>query len=283
MSDSNARVLVTGADGRIGRATVQALLDQGYAVTALSQEWQGSTPADRQISVDATDAQAVTDALADADAVVHLAAIPHPSLSQPYPGYRLNTSATFNVLSAAGQAGVRRAVIASSINATGIPMNRRDVLPAYYPLDEELPADLDDWYSLSKASDELTAQMAASAWGMSVVAFRYPRVDTMANLRAALGGIEEDPSKSVREGWSYLDVRDAARANVAALEAPITGAVVISLAADDTLSRRPSMELLEEFAPGVQVRGEVEGNGSLVDTSRARELLGFTARYSVHD
>lgn len=283
MSDSNARVLVTGADGRIGRATVQALLDQGYAVTALSQEWQGSTPADRQISADATDAQAVTDALADADAVVHLAAIPHPSLSQPYPGYRLNTSATFNVLSAAGQAGVRRAVIASSINASGIPMNRRDVLPAYYPIDEELPADLDDWYSLSKASDELTAQMAASAWGMSVVAFRYPRVDTMANLRAALGGIEEDPSKSVREGWSYLDVRDAARANVAALEAPITGAVVISLAADDTLSRRPSMELLEEFAPGVQVRGEVEGNGSLVDTSRARELLGFTARYSVHD
>ena len=72
--------------------------------------------------------------------------------------YATNTTATWAVLSLAGEQGVRRAVLASSINAFGVPMNPHDVHPAYYPLDEDVPADVADAYSLSKQADEAAAR-----------------------------------------------------------------------------------------------------------------------------
>src|SRR5206468_7349833 len=104
----------------------------------------------------------------------HLAAIPSPELA-PWPEvFADNVTSTFNVLSAAGEAGVRRMMLASSINASGVPMNSHDVRPAYYPFDEDLPTDIDDPYSLSKAVDEQTARMVARHWGADVVAVRFP-------------------------------------------------------------------------------------------------------------
>jgi len=155
-------VLVTGADGKIGRAVVDDLLARGIAVTALSLGWSRPSPADRVITGDATDEADIAGALADVDGVVHMAAIAHRDLAPPYEVFRTNTDATFNVLAQAGERGIRRAVIASSINAFGVPMHRERLLPAYFPIDEDIPYALDDWYSLSKRCDELTAEMAAS-------------------------------------------------------------------------------------------------------------------------
>lgn len=278
------RVLVTGADGKIGRPVVDALTDAGVHVTALSPSWARAPRADRVVTGDATVEADVATALADVDAVVHLAAIAHRDLGRPYDVYRTNTGATFNVLVQAAERGVRRAVIASSINATGIPMSHHDVLPAYYPIDEDLPGQVDDWYSLSKRSDELTASMVASHWGTTVVSLRFPHVDTWHELRrhaerAArhLGGAQQ-----VREGWSYLDLRDAIGVVLAALTAPVSGALVVGVAAADTLLDLDSAELLDSYAPEVPRRRAIAGRTSLVDTTRAGTALGFTARYSVH-
>lgn len=142
------RILVTGAEGRIGTATCAHLSALGASVTALSLPAEGEQvveqAADRVLHGDTRDDEVVQQALEGVELVVHLAAIPAPHLADWTTVFSTNVVSTFTVLAHAGERGVRRAVIASSINAYGGPFNSRDVLPAYYPLDERLPADLDD-------------------------------------------------------------------------------------------------------------------------------------------
>ena len=236
------RILVTGADGKIGRALVAELLRRGAAITALSPGWQHPCPADRTITGDA------------------------------------NTGATFTVLAQAGQRGISRAVVASSINASGIPMNRHGILPAYVPIDEALPSALDDWYSLSKQSDELTVRMAASRWGMDIVAIRYPGVlyaEEISAVAAAAG------AQNAREGWAFIELEDAVEATIRGLTAPLTGAHVVGIAADTTYMDRDTEDLLDEFLPTVPRRWPFPGRSGLVDTSRARDLLGFLPRHKL--
>ncbi|WP_348786448.1 NAD(P)-dependent oxidoreductase [Leifsonia sp. NPDC080035] len=276
------RVLVTGADGSIGRATTERLIGLGVAVTALSLDFAADSPADRVIVGDARDEATVAGALEGADAVVHLAAIPHPSLGTPAVVFGTNAVATFTVLAQAGQAGVQRAVIASSINAFGVPMNTNQVMPAYYPLDEEIPADIADGYSLSKQADEASARMAFRRWGISSVALRFPLIKDRDTLLRSAEDIANDPSSMAREGWAYLDLRDGVRAIELALTVPLSGAHVVGLSADDLLIDRPAAELLRAYAPSVPVRGVIGAHGPLVDTTRARDLLGFEPQHSIH-
>jgi nucleoside-diphosphate-sugar epimerase len=279
---TRGRVLVTGAGGEIGQATTNHLLGLGYRVTALSLSFPQPPDADRVIVGDATVVADVREALRDADAVVHLAAIPHRDLGTPYEVYRTNVTATFNVLSQAGQQGVRRAVIASSVNAFGVPMNPHDVMPAYFPIDEEIPTDIGDWYSLSKQSDELTARMAWRHWGIDVVAMRFPLVKTREVLVSAAAHSREHPERTVREGWAYLDVRDAVRVIEHGLTAELHGAHVVGVSAADTLLDEPTAELLARYAPGVPLRKRIAGREALIDASLAERLLGFVPRHSIH-
>jgi nucleoside-diphosphate-sugar epimerase len=277
------RVLVTGADGSIGRAAVAGLRAAGYDVTALSLRYDHASTADRALVGDARSSADVAAALDGVDAVLHLAAIPHPSLGTPEEVFDNNVTATFAVLSQAGQRGIGRVVIASSINAFGVPMNVHPVVPAYYPLDEEVPADITDAYSLSKSVDEQSARMAWRRWGTTVIALRFPLVKSRDQLERFRAAAEQDPASMAREGWAYLDLRDGVQAIIAALEAPVSGALVVGLAADDILIDRRTADLLREYAPAVPVRRRVSGRDGLVDTARARELLGFSPRHSIHD
>ncbi|WP_368498293.1 NAD-dependent epimerase/dehydratase family protein [Herbiconiux sp. A18JL235] len=277
------RVLVTGADGIIGRAVSERLLAQGYQVTALSLSYSGAHPADRVLEGDATSVDDVARALDGADALAHFAAIPHPSLGTPYDVFRVNTDSTFNVLSQAGERGMGRAVIASSINAIGYPNNPHNVLPPSFPLDESTVPDIADAYSLSKLVDERTAALAHRRWGVDVIALRFPLVKWPHVLDEVRAEISGDPGRMVREGWSYLTMADAARAVQCALESDARGAQVIALSARDTLLDTPTDELLRRWAPQVPVTRPLVGRQSLVDTSRARALLGFEAAESIHD
>jgi nucleoside-diphosphate-sugar epimerase len=261
------RVLVTGAAGVIGRSAVRHLAERGMTVTALPG--------------DATDESGVGAAVAGRDAVVHLAALAHPSLGTPRAVFANNVVATFTVLAQAASAGVRRVVLASSINASGIPMNPAGPLPAYFPLDEDLPVDIGDAYSLSKQVDEHSAAMAARAWGLTVVALRFPLVRSRAELRAFAATAAADPAGMLRTGWSYLTVDDAARAIEAALVAPLSGAHVVGLSAADTLLADPTQSLVDSHARGVPCRRTFTGREALVDTTRARTLLGFEPAESI--
>lgn len=301
---SGRRVLVTGASGTIGTAVCDRLADRGARVTALSlpdtsapaadasdghdghpgpsgHQATSRSPADRIVHGDTTDPTVVTDALAGADLVVHLAAIAHPGLAAAPRVYGTNVTATFNVLWQAGELGIRRAVTASSINASGIPFNTHRVLPAYYPIDERLPVDHDDPYSLSKYADEATARAAWRRWGIDIVALRFPHVTDAGSLRARSQQLSADPAVGVREGWSYLDVRDAARAVELALTADCTGAHPVLVAAADTLVGSPTDELLDRYAAGAARTRRFVGREVPVDLTAAHTLLGFRAEHTV--
>lgn len=278
-----SRILVTGADGEIGRAVSDHLVASGHQVTALSLAFSGDHPADRQITGDATSRADVEEAMRDADAVAHFAAIPHPSLGTPYDVFRVNTSATFNVLTRAAEAGVRRAVIASSINAIGYPNNPHDTFPPAFPLDAETPPDIADAYSLSKLADEATARYAHRRYGIDVVALRFPLVKWPHVLHEVADEVRADPARMAREGWAYLTMSDAVRAIERALRADVAGVVVVPLSARDTLLDVPTAELLRRYAPGARPPARISGREALVDLTTARTVLGFEPRESIHD
>jgi len=278
--DMVSRVLVTGAAGRIGRAVLDALAVWGVPATALVLEpVAGDLLADRVVVGDAGDPVAVRRALEDVDAVVHLAAITHPLRNTPYTVYGTNTMATLTVLEEAGRAGVRHVCLAGSYGVTGLPWTDQEAHPAYLPIDEATPTVVADPYGLSKQADELTAAMMARRHGMSIVTLRYPFIGDHERLadRAAL--YRSDPAAGAAELWTYLDVRDAAAAALAALRVDTREAQAVYLCAPDTLSDEPTADLLARFHPDVPVRVPVVGRVALIDTAAASMLFGFEAAF----
>lgn len=274
-------MLVTGATGRIGLITVEHLNELGALVTTLSNAEDPDLKADRVLVGDTRSEVDVADALADVEFVVHLAALAHPSAGTPYDVYSINVVSTFNVLAQAGARGIDRAVIASSINATGIPFNPHEIRPAYWPLDEKIPTDIGDPYSLSKQNDENTARMAWRRWGIDVVSFRFPHVNSAEMLLRQADGIAQDPVQGVREAWSYLDTRDAAYAIELGLTASLSGAHTCFVAAGTTIAPYETEALLDAFAPNVPRLRGFAGREVPMDLTAARTLLGFRAQYEL--
>lgn len=280
MGETLKSVLVTGAAGLLGRSVIAELRSRGLAVTALDlQEPAGAEP-DRVVLGNADDIEAVRDALSGIDAVIHLAARRSPRLGTAQQVFCGNTSATFNVLEQAGAAGVRRAVIASSYSVTGLPFAGSVRHPGYLPIDEHLPAQIEDPYALSKKVDELSSELMWWRHRLSVVAIRFPflgRLDSELPERAAR--IADDPSFAATEFWAYLETRDAATACVQGLLEPPPGHHVVCIAAPNTLAPYPTEELLDRYHPDVQRRTVFPDRSAPINASKAEALLKWSAKH----
>ncbi len=277
MSHAPSRVLVTGAAGRLGSAVLRVLAAHGAAVVGLDRTDPGGT--ETFYAGSAGDVDLVAKAMAGVDTVIHLAAIPAPDLGTPEDVFIGNASATFVVLDQAARAGVRRAVIASSLSITGLPFAPRPAAPDYVPIDEAMPLQVADPYALSKQADEATAEMVARRDGMAVVALRFPKLGTPEFLARFAEEYRASPGAGVHEVWAYLDLRDAAKACWLGVTAPVRGAHALYVAAPDTLSPYPTEDLLARYLPDVPVRSPLPGRQVPIDTSAAAGLLGFTATH----
>ncbi|WP_405902609.1 NAD(P)-dependent oxidoreductase [Streptomyces sp. NBC_00656] len=275
-----ARVLVTGAAGRIGRAVLTLLAERGSEANALVLDDPGDLPARLVVTGDAADAKTVGAALEGADAVIHLAAIPTPEHNTAAEVFTANSLTTFTVLEEAGRAGIRHVALASSWGVTGLPWTAAEnPHPPYVPVDEAMVSQVADAYGLSKQVDELTARMMARRHGMSVVCLRYPYVGGFEErLLAHAARLTADPAAGARDLWTYLEVHDAARAALLALDVRGSGAHAVHLCAPEIIVPYPTEELLRRYHPGTVLRGPLPGRAAPVDTSAARRLLGFTAR-----
>lgn len=121
-------VLVTGARGMVGRAVVPVLRSAGHRVVAT--DLPGAVPA-ADVHADLADARQAGALIAEAGfhAVVHAAAIPAPGQHPPHVVFGNNTMATFNVIEACVQSGVRRLVNISSVGVLGLHYATRRILP----------------------------------------------------------------------------------------------------------------------------------------------------------
>ncbi|GAA2212287.1 NAD(P)-dependent oxidoreductase [Nonomuraea monospora] len=280
MTELPRRVLVTGVAGSVGQATLDLLARRQVAVTGLDLRDPGGLPLDRLVVGSAGDPETVRRAMKGAEAVIHLAALPAPVLGTPEEVFCGNTRGTFVVLEEAGRAGVRRAAIASSMSALGLAWSGRTLHPAYVPVDENIPLQVEDPYGLSKQADELTAAMMSRRHGMTTVALRFPRLGGVDDkLRHTAEEWAADRAAGARELWSYLDVRDAARAAWLAVTRPIEGHHVVTVAAPNTLMSEPTEELLAVFHPDSELRAPLPDRAVPVDLRAAERVLGFTARH----
>jgi nucleoside-diphosphate-sugar epimerase len=173
-------ILVTGGLGAVGRPLVECLLSRQHHVRVLDRSLE-NRPEDslagvELVEADITDYAAVREALRGMQAVIHLAAIPHPAGASGPEIFRINCSGTFNVYEAAAQEGIRRVVSASSINALGFNYGIKSFPIEYLPVDEEHPTFTSDPYSFSK---RITEEIGAYYWrreGISGVQLRLPWV-----------------------------------------------------------------------------------------------------------
>ena len=170
------RILVTGGSGSVGRAAVSWLVGQGHSVRVIGRRAQAPLQGVEYRACDISDYRSLKEQMQGIEGVVHLAAIPTPSLGPPQEIYRVNCAGTFNVYQAAVEAGVRRVVSASSINAVGYLYGAVHWELDYLPLDEEHRAFTSDAYSFSK---QVLEDIAAYFWrreGVSGVCLRLPAV-----------------------------------------------------------------------------------------------------------
>ncbi|GHJ38660.1 UDP-glucose 4-epimerase [Streptomyces sp. TS71-3] len=273
-----SRVVVTGGSGKLGRAVVQELVDHGWDVVNLDR----AAPAEQLcpfVKVDLSDygqtvgaLTAVDDRYDRVDAVAHLAAVPAPGLLPNTAVFENNITATHHVFSAARLAGIRNVVWASSETVLGLPF---ETPPPYLPVDEEYPARPESNYSLAKHLEE---QMAAQfcRWDpeLKMVGLRFSNVMEVQDY-ARFPGFEADPRLRRWNLWSYIDARDGAQAVRKGLEYQGTGVEVFVIASPDTVMSTPSDELAAAEFPGVEVRGGLGRNESLMSTAKARRVLGY--------
>ena len=142
------RVLVTGARGKVGRATVAAFQEAGHDVRATDLTPPVfERPEEGESDYVQADLSAAGDAFAvvrGAEAVVHTAAIPEPTSNPPHVVFQNNLMATFNTLEAAIRFGVPRFVNTSSETVPGFFFPECPFFHDYVTVEEEHPIRLQD-------------------------------------------------------------------------------------------------------------------------------------------
>jgi nucleoside-diphosphate-sugar epimerase len=272
------RIVVTGGSGKAGRAVVAALRDRGDEVLNVDTRHDGSAHG-LTLVADLTDPGQTYDALAGAEALVHLAAIPAPGLRPETETFRTNTMSTYHVFAAATLHRMRRVVWASSETVLGLPF---DQPPEFAPIDESHPLRPETSYALSKVVGETLADQFARRSGVPFVALRFSNIMEPPDYQN-FPGYWADPILRKWNLWGYVDVRDVAASVISGLEAPVDGAVECIIAAADTVMPRPSAELMAEVYPDVPLRRQVTGRETLLSIERARQVLGYQPAYRWED
>jgi GDP-4-dehydro-6-deoxy-D-mannose reductase len=209
---------VTGASGFVGRHLIAALGDG--PVVAPSRE-----------ALDLLEAEAVAAAVAEASpaAVFHLAAQASVGRSWEAPAEVMgeNILTTLNVLEAVRRGAPDATVVVASSGEIYGP-------PERLPIDEEAALRPQNPYAVSKAACDLLARQYADAHGLRVVRLRsFNQAGPGQSSDYVVGTITEqiadaerrgDPEAVVETGnpdakRDFIDVRDAARAYVAATDA----------------------------------------------------------------
>ncbi len=287
------RLLVIGADGLIGRAVVQAALADGVNVVAADRHTRGAVDWPTRV-VDVTDELEVMALLRDTkpDAVVLLAAhgigdqgLAAGAATDPGRAADINVRGAALVTAACGEAACGTVVLASSTTVYG-PASSYSATR----VTEDVPLRASSVYGATKVGAEAVVFAVGRRYGLHASAIRLPLVygpgrwyggtqEELVNFAHAVA--HENPTRvsawTRQADWIYAD--DAARSICAAAAANIEGPLNV---AGHTSSL---YELAGCIATHATAPAEIEPADTagpdlpLIDVSRARGTLGFTARY----
>ena len=147
------KIVVTGGSGKLGTWVIKDLIEHGYEVLNADSKPPEKSLCDT-IYTDLRNLGEAYGVLQDADAFIHLAAIPVAFSFPNEVTFQNNVMSTYNILEAAAGLGIKKAVIASSEAVYGIGFSKELHAPQYLPLDEEHPLLPEDPYGLSKVVSE---------------------------------------------------------------------------------------------------------------------------------
>jgi UDP-glucose 4-epimerase len=269
------RVIVTGGSGRVGRYVVDELVRGGHGVTVFDL---GAPKAKVPfVKGDILDLKAIGEAFKGAEAVVHLAANDWIAKVPPEAFIHVNVLGTWQVLQAAEAAGVRKAVVCSSISSTGLEELRPEFPPEYLPFDEAHPIKPVEPYSVSKEAVEHVALSFARRGAMGIVVLRPLGVALPESLPRF---IERADDPAVRWFTNYVSPEDTAQGFRLALERDMGRYDLFFLSAADSCAPDSTLEVAKRlFMPFPKIRhpGLYQANprASMVDLDHARRRLGY--------
>lgn len=304
------KILVTGANGFVGSAVVNSLVNNADITlrAAVRQEDHSLFAAVDIIQV--ADLAADTDwgaALENIDVVIHTAARVHvmkDGATDPLAEYRqINVEGTLNLARQAVTAGVKRFIFISSIKVNG----EETALNSPFSGDD-LPAPVDP-YGLSKLEAEQGLQKIAAETGMEVVIIRPPLVygsNVKGNFQTMMRWLDKGvplPLGAIHNKRSLVALDNLVDLIVTCIDHPAAANQTFLAGDGEDLS---TTELLQRMAKAMgkparlvpvpvsilKLAATLLGKravaqrlcGSLqVDISKARDLLGWESPISVDE
>jgi UDP-glucose 4-epimerase len=292
------RVLVTGGAGFIGSHVVEEYLRSGHEVAVLDDFSTGTLvnvpPGVRVYEGDIRNAATVAEVLDSfaPEIVSHHAAhvSVDESVRQPEVDCLANVLGSILVFQAAARTGVRRVIFASSGGA--VYGNASTV-----PTAESAPLRPESPYAIAKMTAEEYLRFFEPSYAEGAVILRYSNVYGPRQRVASESGVvaifcdhalRQLPLSICGDGLQTRDfvyVRDVARANARALIGPAgtynvgTGRGV---SIRDLVQRLESVMAFELPVTSAPERA-AEVRHSVLDTTHAKEQLGFSAEYSLEE
>lgn len=194
------RWAMTGAAGSVGRHLRATLADSFDELILLDiNDIEDPAAHERVVTVDLRDLNALQEALAGVDGIIHLGGLADEADFHDLA--EVNIVGTYHLLEAARLNSVRRVVYASSNRATGF-------YPTSYVVTSEDPYRPDGLYGVTKAATETLCRLYRDKFGLEVACLR-------------IGSFEQKPT-TPRELHTWLSPGDCTAAFRAAVEAQYT-------------------------------------------------------------
>jgi nucleoside-diphosphate-sugar epimerase len=288
------RCLVTGGAGFIGSNLCRRLVKEGCAVRVLDNFLTGKRTnlADlagkiELVEADMGDPKVARAAMDAIEVVFHLGAVPSVprSVADPLCTHVNCVDATFTLLLAARDAGVRRFVYAASSSAYG----DSPTLPKV----ETQPVNPKSPYAVSKLVGEYYAKVFFEVYGLQTISLRYfnvfgpyqdPTSQYAAAIPAFVTSILRDQSPVVygdgEQSRDFTFIDNVVEANLCAARAAQTAGQTINIACGERITVNEIIRLINQLVgKSVAARyvpsraGDVKH--SLADIQLAQKLIGF--------
>lgn len=285
------QIAVTGGRGLLGTAVLAEASRRGHRVVSIDVRPVSSTGEPGagghgtggrfagdgreavEVVADVTSYNELKQGVEGCDALVHLAARPGPRGWPAHEVHNVNVMGSYNALSVAIELGIDRVCLASSVNAIGAAFSRRPHYD-YFPVDEAHATYNEDPYSLSKWIGEVqAASVCRRHENLTVASLRLHHL--VPDRASIMDRVSLNRSGFSRDLWGYTTLEAAARACLAALDAPWKGHEVFLLVAPRTALDEPTAKLCAEFYPEVPLRQRLFENEGLFRCAKAAEMLGW--------